>query len=720
MPSAIQLIPKWQHPHVETYVYDNTQIRENATSEVDDSLKTIHIFRSDKGVDNTLIKVTSKKQLEECFGKTNYKKYGQPIMMPYASVGNGATAWCMRLMPSDATFANSNLYMYYRVTERSVTRELLDSNGNVQYDSDGVTVKTETVKQPVFQVMFRTSNISPDLDEVTNKVKENGNVGAITEALIKETARKAVRPIPGSEVAADGGSVPVWNCVYIGSFYTSGRGIYGNNYRWRIVLNSEYEKDYATKLYSFEVLSTESGISKVATYVGTLCEGVVNNASVNITDVITNYDDGSYPVKIFNDDSSIQTVYDAYVEFLEDIAATGVETVIPSYEEFDPMFGRYINSNDYYEYYQVVTPEDDVYPIADDVDACTIDNPTGNHLRGGYDGAFSTFVDSTTQEKIYGPTMTITAEEVTAEARKGITGLVAGTTTREAVLYVEAFNGILDRRILASRRTPADYLLDGNYPYEAKVALANFAKERYDALAYIDMGLDIESFSNSTFSTLDQKYSGIFNDNCISKNVQKYLVPDPYGKKKVWVTHTYLIATQFPVHVKNFGIHQAFTKSYARLEGHIKNSVTPCVDLYENSLMEYLALRRFNYIEAIGENVFQRGIQNSSQEINSDLLEESNMHVLFWLKRHIEADVYDSLYNFSDPAERATFKQVEEAKYEHIIGVMVSSFNIRFDMNEWETERQILHCYVECSFRTISKQGLIEIDVNKRQYNVTA
>lgn len=743
MASTIQIVPKWKHSYVETFVYDNTEVTDRPANDASDAVKTMHVFRSSRGVDNLLVKKTNANLFAEEFGKTDYKKYGQALMMPYASLNGGATTSNMRLMPHDATYANSNLYIYYRVTEREVP--LVDDEaalaaysdigqGEVEFPTDpqpdpgnpdtpGTTPDpnpTPSVKKvPVFQVIFRSTKMKPELNAATNRLVTGGATGLRSKNDLNAMAKAIVKPIAGREIPADGSPVPSWTGKYIGTFYTTGRGVYGNNYRWRAVKNTDYEKDYTRELYTFDILSAEGGLKKVAAYVGSIQDCVVNENSVRIDDVLSSYSIGTYPVAVTLDDYAIQDVYDAYVEFLEGLAADGLEVTIPSYEEFDPLFGQYIKTSEPYEYYQVVTLDDDAYPIVDDPDNCAIDNSTGNPLGGGYDGLFSMFKDETTGESVYGPTMPITAEIVKNEGMNDLSGYTIGVTTVEALLYVKAFNGKIDRKILSTIRVPADYVCDGNYPYEGKVALAKLLDGRWDCLGYYDVGLGVESFSQATLNMIKNTYDGVFNTNAVSKNVQKFQVKDPFSKRWVWVTQTYKIAEQLPVHFYTFGIQEAFAKSNARYTGIRTDSVTPSIDLWENELMSTLSERRLNYIEAADEDVYQRGMQNTSQSITSDLLEESNMHILFWLKRQIEKDVFNYQYHFSDPAERATFRQVEVAKYENIVGTMVSSLDIKFDMNEYETERQIIHCYVEVVFRTLAKQGIIEIDVNKRSYEAT-
>lgn len=730
MASTIQIVPRWKHSYVETFVYDNTEITDRQAADVSDAVKTMHVFRSSRGVDNLLVRKLNTTDFAREFGKTDYKKFGQALMMPYASLTGGAVTANMRLMPHDATYANSNLFAYYRVAEKEVpiddsgtgasTVSLLPEIGEGEVELPDDEPTTPTVKKvPVFQVMFRSTKVAPEVNAATNRPVAGGATGLRTKNDIAAMAKSIVKPIAGREVPADGSPVPSWTGKYIGTFYTTGRGVYGNNYRWRAVKNTDYEKDYGRELYTFEILNSEGGLKKVATYVGSIQDVVLNETSVRIDDVLGSNAIGSYPVAVTLDDFAIHDIYDAYVEFLDGLASDGIEVTIPAFEEFDPLFGQYIKTSSPYEYYQVVTVDDDAYPIVDDPDNCVIDSSVGISLGGGYEGLFSTFKDPESGESIYGPTAVITDEIVNAEGMAGLSGFKVGETTVEGLLYVKAFNGKIDRKILSTIRTPADYVCDGNYPYEAKMALAKLLDARWDCLGYFDCGMNIESFSEATLNDIKNRYDGVFKTNAVSKNVQKFQVQDPFSKRWVWVTHTYKIAEQLPAHINTYGLQEAFAKSTARYTGIRPDSVTPSIDLWENELMSNLAERRLNYIEACDENVYQRGMQNTSQLITSDLLEENNMHVLFWLKRHIEKDVFDHQYRFSDPAERATFRQVEMAKYENIIGTMVASLNIKFDMNEYETERQIIHCYVEVTFRTIAKQGIIEIDVNKRSYEMT-
>lgn len=710
MPSSIQIVPKWQHSYVESHINDYTTWEDTNATATDDTVKSICVFRSSKGIDNVLVKKTSEKDHVDTFGKTDYKKYGQPLMMPYALLGTGyASVWSMRVMPSDATYANSVLLMYYREATQTITEYQYEPDGSIAKDSDGNDIATTTTK-PMFQVMFRATSISPDVDSASKALVVGGNPGATTESgLIKEAA-KLTSSIP----ATDEGNA--WNCVPIVSINSTGRGEYGNGYKWRIARNSEYEKDYEKKMFSFEVLSSENGISKIATYVGGLVTQVISGKSTLLNDIINDYEKGTYPLNMYVFDDNVEAVYNAYASFLENVvAADGAEVYVPELSEFDPFFLKEVASDVSYEYMSIISNADPVYPIADDANYVELDAPLGNELSGGHDGAFATTIASD-GSIVYGPTQLLTEDEIVAANNQGYTDVQYGLTTREELEYIKAFSGAKDKLILATRRIPADFLLDASYPYFAKIQFAKLAIARYDALCYIDTGIDITGFSNATLASLTNKYMDIFSNKIISKNVQAYETRDKYSQKRCVVTPTYYLAEQLPIHFHENGMHVPFAKGAATLSNHVKNSLYPSIELYEGDLMEELYTSRFNFFEAIGENEFQRSCQNTAQLANSDLLEESNMHTLLWIKRNVEIDAQRNLYNFSNVDDRQTFTEYEKAKYSTLEGTQVASFDIYFDMNEWEAERSILHCYISVQFRNINKRTIIEIDVNKRDF----
>ena len=180
------------------------------------------------------------------------------------------------------------------------------------------------------------------------------------------------------------------------------------------------------------------------------------------------------------------------------------------------------------------------------------------------------------------------------------------------------------------------------------------------------------------------------------------------------VTITYFYAQVLGAHYSSYGSYVPFVKDRAQLSGHVKNSLRPCIDDTANDVKELLYTNRVNYFEAIAEDTYQRASQSTAQTINSDLLEENNMNTLFEIKRIIEKDCWDNLYDFTSSEDRARFAEFENAKFANWSNRQVDTINISFDATEWELQRSIIHCYVAVQFRTLNKRTIIEIDVNKR------
>ena len=478
------------------------------------------------------------------------------------------------------------------------------------------------------------------------------------------------------------------------TFRAMGRGAYANNYRWRMARNKDCENDYNIKMYSFEALSATNGISTIATYRGTVVDSEKFNRSTLINDIVDDSETGIAPIDIQAYENNYQLLYEAYVKFLKDVETATPATVkhVPTIDEFDPFFAYGMANNirdEFIQFTKVKTAgvESQAGYVAEDYtetnDIIQVDNVEGTLLAGGSDGAFAN-ADANARDQAI------------------------------AATYIKAFNGSLDPIILANKRVPVDAIFDANYPYEVKKELAALALARNDCMCFIDCGL-VESFSSGNQMKLIENY-GVFNTRGISKNPQWYTIKDPITRKRVPVTITYFFAENYAAHVRDNGFHIPFTNVYAQLSGHIKNSLQPAVNEHESSLKEWLYTNRFNYFEAVGENIFRRASQNTSQIVNSDLLEENNMTTLFRIKHILETDAKERLYNFAEADDRNLFTAYETAKFSSWIGRMLQSFTIDFQMNEFEAERSILHCYVTVQFKTLNKRTIIEIDVNKRDF----
>ena len=84
------------------------------------------------------------------------------------------------------------------------------------------------------------------------------------------------------------------------------------------------------------------------------------------------------------------------------------------------------------------------------------------------------------------------------------------------------------------------------------------------------------------------------------------------------------------------------------------------------------------------------------------------------MKRELETFVSKKLYNFAEPEDRKRFTEDADELLRPYNVTKVRSFEVHFDMNAFEEERSILHCYLAVVFKTMAKRGIIEIDINKR------
>lgn len=697
MAQTIQIVPKYSFPYVETIVNDYTSVGNTVIGGIatDDIIRYIYPFISSKGVDNKFIRKRNRAEIVSAYGETNWKKYGQPLMQALNNAeASNSEVWCMRVMPDDAGYSHNIISAYYK-------------GDTCTKNDDGTVTGIETASKRKFRIKYVPKSKTTTKDGVTTNKKY-----ITTDEIIKASNEyESVKNLDG--IHADGeGYIEIPGVI---SLYSAGRGKYGNNYRVRIVQDLFYEKDYGIKHYDFEIISTESGLNREATYVGTMITSSKYEQTTLINDVLEDVDDGLVPVFVHIDENGVEDIYNAYVDWVTALipeleeeykSATKEEQKalllalideaknIPSIDEFDILYGKKVASttcNPFIEFPSTLTDSikfDDKLTGEDlaleeakytTTEVVKWDDASGIKLDCGSDGSFET------------------AENIDDEIAK---------------CYENAFNGTYDKRIFTAKRIKANALWDANYPKSVKECMADLAVIRNDAICYLDCGI-MSSFGTSELTGLITDYSK-FDDYKISKNVHHYYIKESTTKKRVPVTITYFLSRQYADHILNYGSYIPFVKSYAQLSGHIKDTLAPSVEDFETDLKEVLTENRFNFFETIDDNIYQRATQNTSQMSMSDLLEESNVTTLYDMKRIIESDINDRLYDFSDAETRQRFRNYEIAKFANWSGREVESIDIDFRMNEWEAERSILHAYLSVTFRGLQKKAILEIDINKR------
>jgi hypothetical protein len=710
MAQTTQIVPTFSFPHVETHVNDYTLVTDNIDEPaVDSSIKECYAFVASKGLDNVWVKKKSRASAIKTYGDSNFKKYGQPLMQAlHVLEQDNSSCWMMRVMPENAAYANAILSVFYKAdTAEDVT--------------------------------------DPHNRKFRIKLTANSENNITTKAALAEAAKNAIYKTPDAEG---------YNQVPLATFKYTGRGDCGNMYSVRMSQAYTYERDYGIKMYNFEVLTSENGLTKDANYVGTLVASTKygNESTTLIDDVLADAELGTAPMDILVTEDSVETIYNAYVEYVKKLHTDCIEEYetkldlyaipedmmngtiavtdeykekydelikisnlitntaddnIPDIDEFDIIFGHKVASTtDMYP--GIVYPElltDDIDTTADDynhLDYTTTPNLVdfqsvkGLAMKNGNNGYFDSprsTIDATT-----GKTIQWTYEDEVNDC------------------YKNAFNGKFDSKILSPRRVGITAFFDANYDYSVKETIVDVATARNDCRVYLDVNF-IDNLSWTNIDYLIRNYSNMFDNHMVSVDIHNYITKEYSTNKKCRVTISYFLANNYVYHLTNVGFHIPMVKGSCQLSGHIKDTMVPVIEEYNSDIKERLYDYRLNYFECIGENIFQRAVQNTTQHAETDLLEENNSTILFNLKRNIENDAQSQIYNFADETVRKDFIAVETARYADWSGEIVQSLELTFRTSEYEFNHSILHLYLAVVFRGLTKKVIVEIDLNKRTYN---
>ncbi len=209
-----------------------------------------------------------------------------------------------------------------------------------------------------------------------------------------------------------------------------------------------------------------------------------------------------------------------------------------------------------------------------------------------------------------------------------------------------------------------------------------------------------------------------------------YEIFDPITGRRIKVTTSYFIASNIIPHLMHYGLNKPFVYNYATLQSYqrdssliasgnmIRDSFKPDIDLIDWDVKELLYKSRINYYLTGHEGrTVQRACQNTRQREASALLEENNVRVLNTLKKQLEKACRGYLYEWNNPEVRKGYTDAQMKNYEPWIGDIVESLDIRFDANEFEQERMMMHCYVIVKFHDIVKRIILEINVERPDYN---
>ena len=451
-------------------------------------------------------------------------------------------------------------------------------------------------------------------------------------------------------------------------FYALGRGVYGNNLRIRLSSMVDKRSTISFKTYRLEIMEMDRALIVKENFQASLYEdAVANNISFFYEDIVNDAEDGSRKLNMYVNPNALEAMFDTYVAEINPSTKMTIGF-------FDPLFG--VNRD--------LSPIEGL-EVQLDESFVSIDQLEGVALENGSDGALTIKPDESIDDQLR-------REDVVNQ------------------MYLDAFNGVTNSVIGSKRRMPVRFMLDAGYSNEVKRAMVNLALKRYDAFLHLDSGF----LSTSTELVYWGQEMYDINDRIISKNGQHWQIRDPFSGKRVRVTHTYLLANLLPHHIYGIGDHVPMVgEKYAKLTGHVKNTLMPIIDGDDLELKDDLYDLRVNYIEAIDEQTFIRATQQTSQQEETDCSEENNVYMLLNMKRIVERKMQSLLYNFAEPEDRVRFADEAENAL-RFYKEKVRGFQIKFAMSPYEEERSILHCYLDVVFKTIAKRGVIEINIHNR------
>ena len=474
--------------------------------------------------------------------------------------------------------------------------------------------------------------------------------------------------VNGTEDATGYTAVKLFTIAY------RGRGIYGKNIRFRITTDKATDKNNIYKNYNFQIYRSEELLEQVENFNITFApDAVYNNASIYAEDVMNDSAKGSNLVTIAVNAEGFKTLYDAYL--------TAQPNTTFTLNDFDALLGI-----DKYTRQAIagltIEPASTVTP-ADGETAIELSASTGIALMGGSDGALA---------------ITNADRQAAMDA-----------------LYLAAFEGKIDENIRSKNRYPSTFIFDANFNVATKMAIVALAIQRTDCMAILDYGLEITTKA-SVGEYYDTNFDGMINDRVVSLEPYCMKVRDPYTQKTVTVTSTYWMASEYFSHINNWnGKHRPLAgNTFGVITGYIKNSVYPVFDDdLDGTLLDEMAEKHCNVAKFNQNQVIVRSMQNTAQDKMTALSEMNNVLVLLDIKRDCERACAQFEYDFAEVEDIARFNVILSNIVDKYAAAQVRNISAHFDKSAWESERGILHLYVEMIHKDLVKTTIIEIDVNR-------
>lgn len=460
-----------------------------------------------------------------------------------------------------------------------------------------------------------------------------------------------------------------YSAVKIFEMACRGRGEWGNNIRFTLNSYARGDRMSAYKNYTLSIyeIANATLTKKEEFTVGFDPAAVSVDGNTLYADYLVGdpYENSQY--------ISLKTNPNAFKELFAAYATVNPDTALTA-ETFDPLTGMEFGTS------MTSIP----YLTVDTTSAGTISmsGASGVALLNGSDGAFA--ADA------------VGREEALAEA------------------YLKAYSGEIDRNVRSKKMYPTDIILDANFPVETKIAIHELVTERQDCMGIFDLGTDMNTFAGLMENLADVEPYLTSNREMVDGYRGK--IQDPTTFKIVDVTSTYALAQMYPRHFQQNGDKHVplAGSSYAIMTGFISGSAWPVYDDdLDAQVLDQLTSSKVNYLKVNSKKQVVRGAQTTRQDQDTNLSEGSNVFILLDIRRDAIQLCEQYEYNFAESSDLQRFNKAASILAEKYADQQVSSISAEFSMNDWESERGILHLYIDFVHKNIIKRSIVEITVNR-------
>lgn len=611
MPVSYQIVPEHPYPSQVVQINDNTEVTPTYATSTG-GVGVLCVAASPKGKDGVVTTIPDGlKGFMDEVGLGPFELYGQPLLNAYQAASSGATLHFLRISAADAVYSNTHLIALYKVDD--VTKKM--------------TIKFVNATDPAL------TNLSTLGDfEYTKDVAD-----------------------------ADFTAVKLFSIAY------NGKGIYGDNLRWRIVSDATADKQNIYKNYTFYLYANESGLSQKEYYAGTFVPDAIGAGQSIFFDALLGDDDtGSRRLRFVSFAEGFKDIYDAY-------KAANPETAL-SFEDFDVLLGI-----DKYTKEKIVNLD----ILAESSDNIVVNTLMGITFGGGSDGAF---------------------------------GADQPAATRKAAMeaaYAAAYSGDLDPYIKSKNKFPTTLLPDAGFSTDIKKTIAQLGKIRGDTMVLLDLGTEL--YTKTAAMGLGAALEATVDDRIHFIDAYAGKVTDPYSGKNVTVTSTYGLIGQYLAHFRTYGNKNKplAGNQYGAITGYVKGSLYPVYDPdIDSAEMTKLTEAHINFLKTNPSQTVVRAIQDTRQDKKTVLSEISNMFTLLDIKRDFELLVSQLEFDYTDASNMGRFNLAADniaEKYKP----EVASITAAFSQNAWEVENSVLHLNIAFSTRGLVKHSIVEIDINR-------